>query len=255
VLQKFLPLQESPELQTAAIESLSSFDDPSIATTLLAAWTNYSPEVRQRVLGALLSERERMKVLLKALEDGKVERTMADPGMQAKLYDHPEKDVAERARRFFKGELGEREAVVAAYRDALRLPGDVNRGRDIYGSTCAKCHSPQPGRPRMGADLSGINNKTKEELLNSILNPSASIESRFINYIVTTKDGRIYDGILGTETPGTIMLRNADGDLTILRRNIAEIRASSISLMPDGMEKSFSKQQIADLIAYLRGGL
>lgn len=254
-LEKFLPLQDSPELQAAAIESLSSFDNPGIASTLLASWKNYSPDVRQKVLTALLSERERMKVLMKALEDGVVERAMADPAMQAKLYDHPDKEVVERARQFFKQEAGEREAAVASYRDVLNLAGDVNRGRDIYGSTCAKCHSPQQGRPRIGADLSGINNKTKEELLNSILNPSAAIESRFTNYIITTKDGRIYDGILGNETPGAITLRNADGDVTILRKNIAEIRASSISLMPDGMEKSLTKQQVADLIAYLRGGL
>jgi putative heme-binding domain-containing protein len=238
-----------------AVEALSSFNEPTIATTLLTPWKNYTPEVRQAVLNALLSERERMKVLMKALEDGKVERTMADPAMQAKLMNHPDKEVAERARQFFKQEAGEREAAVASYRDAVNLPGDVNRGRDVYGSTCAKCHSPQQGRPRIGADLSGINNKTKEELLNSILNPSASIDPRFINYIVTTKDGRIYDGIMGNETPGTVTLRNADGDVTILRKNIAELRASSLSLMPEGLEKSLSKQQIADLIAYLRGGL
>jgi putative membrane-bound dehydrogenase-like protein len=255
ILQKLLPIQDAPEIQIVAVESLSSFNDPSIATKLLTPWKNYTPEVRQAVLNALLSERERMKVLMRALEDGKVERTMADPAMQAKLTNHPDKEVAERARQFFKQEAGEREAAVASYRDAVNLPGDVNRGRDIYGSTCAKCHSPQQGRPRIGADLSGINNKTKEELLNSILNPSASIDPRFINYIVTTKDGRIYDGILGNETPGTVTLRNSDGDNTILRKNIAELRASSLSLMPEGLEKSLSKQQVADLIAYLRGGL
>jgi len=189
------------------------------------------------------------------LEDGQVERTMADPAMQARLYDHPDKEVAERARQFFKQEAGEREAAVASYRDALNLKGDVNRGRDIYGSTCAKCHSPQNGRPRIGADLSGINNKTKEELLNSILNPSAAIDARFVNYVLTMKDGRIYDGILANETPSAITLRNADGDVTILRKNVAELRASSLSLMPDGMEKTLTKQQVADLIAYLRGGL
>ncbi|MCI0524188.1 MAG: HEAT repeat domain-containing protein [Acidobacteria bacterium] len=255
ILQKFLPLQESPELQIAAVESLSSFDDPNIAATLLASWKNYSPDVRQRVLNALLIDRGRMRILMKALEDGQVERTMADPAMQAKLFNHPDSDLVERARQFFKQEMGEREAAVASYRDALNLTGDVNRGRDIYGSTCAKCHSPQHGRPRIGADLSGINNKTREELLNSILNPSAVIEARFVNYIMTTKDGRIYDGILANETPGAITLRNADGDVTILRKNMAELRASSLSLMPDGMEQTLSKQQVADLIAYLRGGL
>ncbi|HKQ80109.1 MAG TPA: PVC-type heme-binding CxxCH protein [Blastocatellia bacterium] len=255
ILQKFLPVQDAPELQIAAIESLSSFDTPDIAATLLSSWKNYTPEVRQKTLNALLSERGRMKVLMKALEDGQVERTMADPAMQARLYDHPDKEVVERARHFFKQEAGEREAAVASYRDALNLTGDVNRGRDIYGSTCAKCHSPQKGRPRIGADLSGINNKTKEELLNSIMNPSAAIDARFVNYVLTMKDGRIFDGILANETPSAITLRNADGDVTILRKNIAELRASSLSLMPDGMEKTLTKQQVADLIAYLRGGL
>lgn len=255
LLQKLLADQSTPELQAAAVESLAAFDDPSIAPNLLSQWQKFSPQIRQNVLAALLSDRERMKVLMKALEDGRVERTMADPAMQAKLYDHPDKDVVNRARQFFKQEADERTAVVASYNDALKLAGDVNRGRDLFSSTCAKCHIPQQGRPRIGADLSGINNKTKEELLNSILNPSAAIEARFVNYIVTTKDGRIEDGILANETPGAVTLRNADRDVTILRKNIAEIRASAISLMPEGYEKSLSKQQVADIIAYLRGGL
>jgi putative heme-binding domain-containing protein len=98
--------------------------------------------------------------------------------------------------------------------------------------------------------------KSKQELLGSILNPSASIESRFVNYIVTTRDGRMYDGVLGNETAGAITLRGgAEEDVTVLRKNIAEIRASSISLMPEDLEKSMSKQDLADVIAYLRGGL
>ncbi|MGH9837524.1 MAG: PVC-type heme-binding CxxCH protein [Blastocatellia bacterium] len=255
ILKKQLDAQDQPDLQIAAVDSLASFDDAGIAATLLGAWQKYSPDVRVKVLNALLSERERMKTLMKAMEDGQVERTMFDPAMQAKLYDHPDKAVAGRARAFFKQEADERTAAVAAYRDAINLQGDVNRGRDLYASTCAKCHSPQNNRPRIGADLSGINNKTKEELLNSIMNPSESIDPRFINYIISTRDGRIQDGILANETTGTITLRNTDGDFTILRKNIAEIRASSLSLMPDGFEKSLTKQQVADIIAYLRGGL
>jgi len=42
---------------------------------------------------------------------------------------------------------------------------------------------------------------------------------------------------------------------TILRKNVAAIRASSVSLMPDGLEEHLSKQNLADLIAYLRGGM
>ena len=46
-----------------------------------------------------------------------------------------------------------------------------------------------------------------------------------------------------------------DGDATILRKNIVEVRASAISLMPDELEKQLGKQGLADVIAYLRAGL
>jgi hypothetical protein len=62
--------------------------------------------------------------------------------------------------------------------------------------------------------------------------------------------------VIGNETPGMITLRNGseEGDDMILRSNIAEMRASTVSLMPDGLEDSLSKQDLADVIAYLRGG-
>ena len=94
-------------------------------------------------------------------------------------------------------------------------------------------------------------------LLTSILNPSYAIEPHYVHYVVTTKDGEIHDGVIANETPGSITLRGGteNGDETILRTNIAEIRASSVSLMPEGLEKSMNRQDIADVIAYLRAGL
>ena len=105
----------------------------------------------------------------------------------------------------------------------------------------------------MGPDLYGMENKSKEELLTSILNPNYAIDPRFANYIVTTKDGEIHNGVLANETPGMITLRGGSvEDETILRKNIAEIRASNISLMPDDLEKSLSRQDLADVITYVR---
>ena len=79
-----------------------------------------------------------------------------------------------------------------AYHDALNLSGDVARGKKVFDENCARCHMPRRSAGRVGPDLSGINNKSKEELLTSILNPSYAIEPRFVNYVVTTKDGRMY---------------------------------------------------------------
>src|SRR5438445_565046 len=130
------------------------------------------------------------------------------------------------------------------------------RGKQVFDKNCARCHMPRLQGGRVGPDLSGVNNKTKEELLTSILNPSYAIEPHYVHYVVTTKDGEIHDGVIAGETPGALTLRGGtEGDETILRQNVANVRASTVSLMPEGLEQSMSRQDIADVIAYLRAGL
>ncbi|MCI0421951.1 MAG: c-type cytochrome [Acidobacteria bacterium] len=257
VLRRILDSPVAAPLKIAAIEALSAFDDPTIASALLEAWKSYNPETREKVLAVLLSQRDWMAALLKALEEGKVQRVTIDVTVQARLLEHPDRALAERARQYFSKQTGDRSRIVEAHRDALRLRGDVLRGKTVFEKNCAKCHMPQRQRARLGPDLSGISSKTKEELLTAILNPSASIEPRFVNYIVMTRNGRLFDGILANETPGAVTLRGAseEGDVTLLRRNISEIRTSDISLMPEELEKSMNRQSLADVIAYLQGGL
>jgi putative membrane-bound dehydrogenase-like protein len=256
VIEKVLASNPSAEVQTAAVLSLSSFEDPSAAKVLLAHWKAYSPEARVRAIGALLAQRNRIPLLLDALEAGVVPANAIEIGARNRLLELSDVALADRARKALGASPGDRGKVVAAYRDAVNLKGNVEHGRQIFEDACAKCHLSRRQGGRVGPDLAGINMKTKEELLSAILDPSASIEPRFVNYLVTTKDGRMHDGILANETPGALTLRGgSEEDVTILRQNIAEIRSSSISLMPEDIEKSLSKQDVADIIAYLRGGL
>ena len=118
----------------------------------------------------------------------------------------------------------------------------------------ATCRAGRAGAS--GPDLSGINNKTKEELLTSILNPSFAIEPRFVNYIVTTKDGRMYDGVIANETPGPSHCAADRKKAT--RPCCGRISPRSALLRCRSCRKSWknlSKQDLADVIAYLRGGL
>ena len=98
----------------------------------------------------------------------------------------------------------------------------------------------------------GVQGHTREQLLQAILNPSAEILGLYQNYIVTTHDGWVSGGVLAAEGPGSLTLRSGPGqEETILRARIAEIRASEVSLMPEGLEENISPQEMADLIAFL----
>jgi putative heme-binding domain-containing protein len=257
VLRDVLASHPPAEVEGAAIDSLAAFDDPEVGRTILENWRSYGPQGRKHAVAAFLVHGKRVPLLLKAIEEGRVENSALDPAARARLYEYPDSGIARRARQLLESTNSDRARVVAAYRDSLTLRGNVAQGKKVFDDHCARCHMPRRSAERVGPDLSGINNKTKEELLTSILNPSYAIEPRFVNYVVTTREGRMYDGVIANETPGAITLRGGseEGDETVLRRNVADIRASSVSLMPDGIEENLSKQDLADLIAYLRGGL
>ena len=256
-MKQILQSHPAPEVEVAAVDSLAAFDEPAAGDALLENWRGYSPDARKHTVVALLGQRNRIPVLLKAIESGQVERSAVDANARAYLYDNSDPAIRTKARALLETATNNRTQVVARYQDALKLGGNAGHGKQVFENNCAKCHMPRKQGGRVGPDLSGINNKTKEELLTSILNPSYAIEPRFVNYVLTTKDGRMYDGVIANETPGSITLRGGsdEGDETVLRKNIAEIRASAVSLMPEGFEDNLSKQDVADVIAYLRGGL
>ena len=206
VVKKALDASPPAELQTAAVETLSAFDELAVAPLLLQYWRGYSPAARVKVIAAMLSVQPRIPLLLKALEDGQVEASVLHVAARTRLF-----------------EQGDRAKVVEAYHDVLNLKGDVARGKTVFDENCAKCHMPRRPGGRIGPDLSGINNKTRDELLTSILNPSYAIEPQFTHYIVTTKDGQVHDGVLAHETPALITLRGGteEGDVSE-RRFVAQ---------------------------------
>ncbi len=106
----------------------------------------------------------------------------------------------------------------------------------------------------MGPDLSGVRLQPADALLLHIIAPNAEIYPGFTAYEVETKDGRTITGLLTSETPTSITLRAAQGvEETILRANLASFSATSLSLMPQELEKTMTKQELADLLSFLKG--
>ena len=106
----------------------------------------------------------------------------------------------------------------------------------------------------VGPDLFGIRNQPKESILLHVLVPDHEITPGFGAYTVATKDGRVLTGLVASETPTSITLRQPLGkEDTILRGEIDELAASKQSLMPQGLEKNISRQEFADLLGYLKG--
>src|SRR5690606_17574673 len=65
-------------------------------------------------------------------------------------------------------------------------------------------------------------------------------------------DGRVFSGMLVSETANSITLANAEGkEVSLLRAEIEEIRCSNKTFMPEGLEKDLTPQDLADVITFV----
>jgi len=247
--------QTPPEVQLAMIRALSSHPQPEVADRLLAAWNGYSPSVRREAVEALFARADRLPRLLDAIEQKKVLGNQLEPQRLEQLRRHANADIRQRARHLLAGQAApERQKVVAAYREALELQTDTVRGKAIFKKNCSICHRLDNEGFEVGPDLLAVlRNKSAEQLLNDILDPSREVDSRYLNYQVTTKKGQVFSGLIAADTASSVTLRRGEkAEDTILRDQIEEIQATGKSLMPEGLEAQLSKQDVADLIAYLQ---
>lgn len=119
---------------------------------------------------------------------------------------------------------------------------------------CANCHRLDRDGFAVGPDLFGIRNQAKEAILLHVLIPEYEITPGYSAYLLETKDGRTLTGLVGSDTPTSVTLRQALGKQeTVLRGDIERLVASRLSLMPQELEKAMTRQDLADLIAYLKG--
>ncbi|MCI0625643.1 MAG: hypothetical protein L0387_29035, partial [Acidobacteria bacterium] len=254
VFERLVAQPLEPSLLKSLITSIAGFDDSEVANLLIKNWNRLGPGARDTALDRLLNHRDRAQQLLTALDKRQIETAALTPARREKLLQHPDDRVRRWAARSLTLETSEREAIVERYRPSLSQIGDVRRGRSTFEKHCATCHWPKGGH-QVGPDLSGVSSNTKAQLLQSILDPSKTVEPRYRNYIVIDKEGRIHDGLIVAETSGAITMRSGEvDDHTVLRSMIAEMRASSVSLMPEGFEKSIDLGSMTDLIAFLQGG-
>src|SRR5207253_4152391 len=104
---------------------------------------------------------------------------------------------------------------------------------------------------KLGPDLTGGGRANLDYLLENILDPSAVVTADFRMSIVDLKDGRVLNGLIAARTERTLTLKTMTEILTVERGEIADIRDSAVSLMPEGLLEALTAEQARDLIAYL----
>jgi putative membrane-bound dehydrogenase-like protein len=253
LLADLLGNQQPQQVQLAAVETLSRFPDAAAGQALVAAWPGFSPRLRSAAAESIFSRPAWAAAFLDAVQRKKIAVSDVEPARLKLLQGSADPGLRAHANRVAKLlNLGRRQDVLAAYRPALDLKGDSPRGKALFGKVCAACHRLEGVGYEIGPSLATLQNRGAEAILLNVLDPNREVNPQYVNYVVLTKDGRTFTGMIAAETATSVTLKRGDNQSdTILRIDIDRMRSTGLSLMPEGLEQQIDRQGMADLIAYL----
>jgi putative membrane-bound dehydrogenase-like protein len=245
-----------PALTSGVLDAVGQSKAPGMGEALVKRLDAWTPAARTTAIRILLGRPAATQALLDALDRGGVKLTDLALDQKQALADHPDKAVAARAKKILArgGDLPnpDRQKVVDRILPLAKKTGDTVRGKAVFKNQCAKCHTHSGEGANIGPDLTGMAAHPKEELVVHIFDPSRSVEGNFRVYTVTTLDGRVYTGMLASETRTTLEIVDAEAKRTTIQRaNVETIAASPKSLMPEGFEKQLKEPEIVDLLEFL----
>lgn len=137
--------------------------------------------------------------------------------------------------------------------DLMAMSGEVENGKTVFKNSCAICHQIGEEGIDFGPKLTEIGSKlSKEAQYIAILHPDAGISFGYEGQILKTKDGNTYGGIISSRTETDLELKMPGGTSVSLKASdIASIEQMENSMMPAGLERGMTTQEMVDLVEYL----
>ena len=235
-----------------------SYDDARIPAAVLKDYNAYAPDARTAALTLLTSRSTWALAFVQAVEKGLVKAAAVPLDSVRRMKLHKNSELAGLIAKHWP-QTGL--ATTAEMQQQIqRLSGVVHggtgnpyAGQALFNSTCASCHTLFTRGGKVGPDLTAYQRGDLDTMLLHIVNPSAEIREGYENFQIETKDERSLNGFLVERDAKVVVIRGADGqNISVEQKDIAEMKAAGMSLMPEGLLDPLSEQQVRDLFAYLR---
>ena len=258
ILLKLLGSEKNTDIVSATLSSLQSFESNNVAEATIRRF-NDLPIGSQRVAEALLSSRASWtKLFLQAVESKSIDGNRIATATVRKMLLHSDTSIAPLIEKHWGRVAGATSSEMIAesgrISEILRTgSGNPKQGKIQFTQHCGRCHRLFDEGGGIGPDLTPFARDNLERMLVSIINPNLEIREGFENNVVLTSDGRIITGFLADKDEQVVIIRGVDGQNVVLQKDaIDEIKAISLSVMPEGTLKQLEDQQLRDLFAYLR---
>lgn len=241
-----------------ALRGLALYDHADTPQQVLNRAGSYGPAERIEMINTLASRPTYAKKLLAAVRNKKIASTeiSAFHARQIRSFEDEAltKDLAE-LWGDVRVSVAEKRSLIEQYKAELSAAtlakANLSAGRASFQKTCANCHVLYGVGRKLGPDITGSNRKNIDYLLENVVDPSASVGADFRAVIATLESGRVVTGVISEQNERTVTLQTEKEPVTLDRKEIEELKPTTLSVMPDGMLQNLTKEQIRDLIGYL----
>jgi len=246
---------DSEVVRRAVLRTLGDYDDPAIATWLLASWKQVPPALRSEIIKTLQKRKTWARSLLEAVARKEIPATELNSNTVLAIRSFADKEMNDLLEKVW-GRVRETPADIEKKIEKYRLAmssgrGDAERGRAVFEKHCAQCHRFRQQGHEVGPDLDGAE-RSLDYLLINILDPNRVVGQPYFTRVILTKDGKVLTGILAAEDGQSVSIRRENNVIeTVPRTNIEEMKVETRSLMPDNLDQNLSEQEFRDLVSYL----
>jgi putative membrane-bound dehydrogenase-like protein len=230
-------------------------------TALAGAYKNVAPTEADHLLDAFAQSMDDKvgEALIAALKESPVRSSLRPEFIKPRLakYSPKVQKEAETLYALLNVDAAKQKARLDELLAGLK-DGDVRRGQAVFNSTkaaCSACHAMGYLGGTIGPDLTHIGKvRVERDLLESIVFPSASFVRSYEPVQITTKKGKVYNGLVRRETPDEVFLAvSATEEARIARQDIDEVVPGKVSIMPAGLDQQLTRQELTDLVTFLKG--
>lgn len=251
-------LSEEP-VRSSALRGLASYQSPKTATTILGLYSTMNAGDRQNAQLTLASRKAWAHELLEAIDRKQINakdltaysvrqiRSLGDKKLNAKLTSQwgdlraTSKDKQKRIQS------------IKRWLSTKKLEeANMLAGAKLFKKHCASCHQLFGEGGKIGPDITGAQRHNLDYMLENIVDPSAAVAKDYQMETLVMESGRVVTGLIASETDETITLQTVNERLVFPVGDIDERSKSKLSIMPDGLLKLLSENEIRDLMGYLR---
>jgi len=239
------------------LDSLGKLEDPLAGTPLLGLFPKLEGELKPRLIEVLTQRADWAKPLLEAVAAKTIAPSAINLNQVRRMATMKDAEVAKAVKAIWgtvrEERNPERETLVAEMKVMLRkTPGNATRGIAVFKTLCAQCHKMHGDGMEVGPDITNNGRSDFDQLVANVFDPSQVIGEGYVAWNVVTLKGQRLTGLLAENSPQRVALKIQGGKLeTIARADVDEMGPSKVSLMPEGIEKQYKAQELADLFAYL----